>query len=674
MEKLQLGRQNWFLVLVLTLGNLQLVGQNYSGLQNKPLPLVNNTATLSTQLFPEVNGAISRLFTRFDGEDQLKLVMQYAGYENTFIRAEVLDHDFKQQREIPVVTGQLSGQSNGVELVFSLSQNLPAGTKIRSSYVKITISKGPNYLGPHTPVRTYKLNKAWIAGSGEVAYSNQPKYNERTASSRTPGVSNHGTGALTRVTLNPIGSAGLLTDGKMKTPAKSIKSNRPTTSAPTPETNGEITTNRPNGPSRYKLSLWENIRADVDFKFDDISPISLELYQDVNLKSRHFYFIPSAFNLQWSNKGGYELKNLYGTAADEGQAGAVRMHATLTSGISTGEIAFIKRLLDASIPKNSLTTETSLKPLPINGAPKVNFTDELGSLYNIASDNVSVNVSSDISKPIGVSWSTDSRTRDEMAVALMEHVGINGAMVIEPMGDSLSSMRIPVNININDPKTFGQLNLDLKKWRSQHWVNPTPYPVQLNYLHVMMISEEGSFAPYIYSWDLGQQSIPVNGLVFFDAAKMPKWIDRAPNTLRAWLGYQILPCDACDRAAINSTLGGTSASLSQEITFELFDVVKQTGAQLIQIHIRSHQADPKGAHKVELANSLRITNDGTFTAGPLFIGSHQTPDFEYKLSLIMPDGTQYQADNWHRSNQLEVFLGIKNITDQLPTFSLNQEQ
>ncbi|MGI9543435.1 MAG: hypothetical protein ACR2MX_09260, partial [Cyclobacteriaceae bacterium] len=482
----------------------------------------------------------------------------------------------------------------------------------------------------------------------------------------------NGSAGLTRVTLNPVGSAGLLADGKMKIPAKSIKPDQPTTHSPSPGNNGEITSNQPNGPSKYKLSLWENIRADVDFKFDDISPISLDLYQDVNAKSRNFYFVPGGFNLKWSNTGGYELKNLYGTAADEGQAGAVRMHANLTSGISTQEVAFVKRLLDVIIPKNSLATETSLKPMPISGAPRVNFSDELGSLYNIAAENVSVNVSSDISKPINVSWSTDSRTRDEMAVALMEHVGINGAMLIAPLGDSLPTMRIPVNININDPKTFGQLAVDLTKWRSQHWVNPTSYPIQLNYLHVMMISQDRS--PYIYSWDLGQQPIPANGLVYFDAAKMPKWIDRAPNTLRAWLDYQVLPCDPCDRAAISGTLGGTSSSLSQQISFELFDVVEQTGARLIQINIRSHQADPKGAQKVELANPLRITSDGTFTAGPLFIGSNQTPDFEYKLSLIMPDGTQHQADNWHRSDQLEVFLGLKSITDQLPTFSLNQEQ
>jgi len=74
---------------LLSLSSWYVYGQNYSGLQNKNISLVHDAASLSTQLFPEVTGSINRVFVRFDGEEQLKVVMQYAGYENTFIRAEV---------------------------------------------------------------------------------------------------------------------------------------------------------------------------------------------------------------------------------------------------------------------------------------------------------------------------------------------------------------------------------------------------------------------------------------------------------------------------------------------------------------------------------------------------------------------------------------------------------
>ena len=218
------------------------------------------------------------------------------------------------------------------------------------------------------------------------------------------------------------------------------------------------------------------------------------------------------------------------------------------------------------------------------------------------------------------------------------------------------------------------MTLDLNTWMKNHWINPIPYPIKLKYIHVMVTEESEGVSPKIYSWDLKGDPVPVNGKVFFDSKKMPDWIDFNPQTIRAWIDYQVLPCKPCDDAIINASLGGTSRSSSRYITFELFDVIQQTQAKFLQIDMRSKQANPGNQESIDLLNSLKISQDGGYTAGPLYIDSFQKPSFEYRISLIMPDGTQFKGEKWISSQDLEIYLGYKNIMEQIPEFTANQDQ
>jgi hypothetical protein len=331
----------------------------------------------------------------------------------------------------------------------------------------------------------------------------------------------------------------------------------------------------------------------------------------------------------------------------------------------------VKALL-ASYAKNKLgLTSVELEVLPIAGVPQVSFSDELQNLYDVAANKVSINAYSDISRPLQVSWVTDARIKDEIVVALSEGIGVNGSMRLRPDGDSLAQQSIPVGISINSARTFGKFILNPSRWRKGFWQHHIPYPVRLNYLHVLMVKNDVADQPavaHIYSYNLGGKTVRSQDKVMFDARKMPVWIDKSEYTQLMWIDYSVLPCDACDEKVMEATLGGTSTSRKKEITFELFDVMAATGAQIMQVKVRSTQADPKGELLTYLP-SLRITEDKAYTAGPLYVGPGQAPRFEYQLSLIMPDGAQYHSQKWIPANDLSVYLGMKNIEEAIPVLA-----
>ncbi|MDN5216979.1 hypothetical protein QQ020_33220 [Fulvivirgaceae bacterium BMA12] len=658
--------------------------QNYAGLQHKELKLVSNPELASAQLFPEVTGTIQRVFVRYESGSQLKLVLQYTGFENAYLTASTLDQHMKPQKQINVITGNLQGVESPVELVFNLRTSAGPGIRLRSGFVKISFSSQPDHIGPNSPQVIYKLNKAWSGRAGQLLANNQQGSsgrridngrrpdNDQFPIDNDPIITN--SHVVVKIDMEPIGSAARLNPNfvaKPPRPAKNVTANADSLMQVTDTLNTVIDTD-PLGPSDFKLSLWENIKTDVEFDFADISNINLNIFRDKNPASNQFYYAPVAYNLVWNHaKGaaGYDLKTLFGTASDHGESGEVRIHARLNAGINTAEVKLIRSLLEAYVARYDSLEGPKLNILPVSGPPKVSFNDELKNLYNIPAEKVSVQASSDITKPINVSWSTDSKTKDEMVVALMENVGINGAMILQPVGDSVVSLRIPVHININDPQTFGKFVLEAGKWRKKLWVNTTPYPVALNELHLLTLEEndKGLLNPVIYSWDLGQQVVSAGGKAFFNANKVPKWLDASTSTVRIWLDYEVLPCDPCNKMAISTTLGGTSGEHARKISFELFDVLAQTGAKIAQIKVRSRQADPKGVQVIEMSSTLRIEKDEVFTVGPFFVAAGEKLDYEYHLTLIMPDGTVHEATDWVRGKESEVFLGVKNVQAIIPS-------
>lgn len=426
------------------------------------------------------------------------------------------------------------------------------------------------------------------------------------------------------------------------------------------------------GPdNKNQISLWDNLATDIDFEFPyEITNIRMDVYPDKNLNSGVFYYLPSAYHLQWNMNEGYQFKMLYGTAKTDETSGDVRMAGVLTPSISKNESALIKSLVQSYVNNNkSIYTNKNidLKIMPIKSIPTISLSSGLQSQYEISEDKINVTISSTINNPIDVSWTVDNRVKEEIQVALSEGVGIQGTMVVVPDSETIPEQLIPVRITLSDTRTIGKLKLQPNNWRTKNWVNQTPFPLKLKYIHALVNDKvNGRYIPMVYSWDLNNTEVPSKSKVEFNSSSMPKWIDS--KTERIWIDYTIDDCNSCVNKIMDKLTGGTSGGKTKTINFKSFKIFEETKASSIEIYVRSLQADPKGKNVIKLTPII-IENDlSAISAGPFYLQESSELKYEYKLKLITSDGVEYIMDDWQSSNEENVNLGMHTLKKTISNF------
>ena len=406
--------------------------------------------------------------------------------------------------------------------------------------------------------------------------------------------------------------------------------------------------------------------TDIDFEFPfEITNIQMNIYPDKNLNSGVFYYLPNAYHLQWDTNAGYQFDMLYGTAESSAISGDVSIAGVLTPSISKKESDLIKVLLNSYVENNkSIYTNKNidLKIIPIKSTPTISLSEGLQNQYKISEEDINVTISSTINNPINVSWVVDNRIKEEIQVALSEGVGIHGTMVVIPDSETIPEQLIPVRIALADKRTIGKLILSPNSWRDNNWINQTPFPIKLKYIHALVIGEEnGQNLPMVYSWSLNNTKVPSQSNVKFNSDLMPKWIES--KTERIWIDYSIDECNSCVNRIMDQLTGGTSGSKVKNITFESLKVFENLDAAFLNIKIRSKQADPKGNTVIELP-PVRIKEDlTTYSAGPLYLTEGADAEYEYYFTLITSDGIPYSLDEWKSSKELEMFIGLHNLKD-----------
>ncbi|MBI3139909.1 MAG: hypothetical protein HYZ15_15130 [Sphingobacteriales bacterium] len=416
------------------------------------------------------------------------------------------------------------------------------------------------------------------------------------------------------------------------------------------------------GPNKdAQFSLIDAFSADVDFKRpQDISNINLNAFLDKNPKSGVVYILPADYHLKWQPKAepekGYDFRILYGsqtgaTTPETGSDAPVRMSATLTADISTREINFVKTLLKASLPDF-----TNVKFLPLRENPQFTFQNTLGAQYNIPQNKVSVETSTDLSNDIRVAWQTDADTKEFIQTALTSREGVAASVILKPGDEGILDQQIPAVINLADIRTLGKMNIEPTAWRGRNWRNETPYPLKLNYLHVLKKENTGK-NPIIYSWSMNGITVPSQAQVSFNSSTVPGWLDRAESVVM-WIDYSVMDCSDCDRKVMDAVTGGVSGTKSQQIKFTIPPAVFDTlHASYFLVAIRSKQVDPKGEELKELA-TVKITREtGENAAGPLFIPAGGAVDFEYRITVATTDGDFYPANDWIKGADKEILLG-----------------
>lgn len=431
----------------------------------------------------------------------------------------------------------------------------------------------------------------------------------------------------------------------------------------------DISDQQGQGPSPSVLDLAEGLRADGVFARESLSRLSSRIFQDQNPASGLLYFLPRSYALDWAELTGFGLRMLYGASSEPGEAGEVMMAARLGAGVDAAEISVARALMAAYSRRHPQTKFVELRALPIEKPPEISLAGELSRQYEIPAEKIAVAAISDVLGEVDVSWVTDTVTKENLQLALVEELGINGTVTFTPAGGSLPPQSIPVHLRLAHPETFGRT-----LWRrGQPWRNTTPYPVHLRYLHALLL--EGN-SPVVYSWSLespGLQDLPIppGGRAEIDGSTVPSWLDG--RSLSMWLEPQ--PdgsCEACDQAVVAEVTGGVTSLGSSEITFHTITPLADLGAYEISVTVRSRYFDAR-TRQLRTQPTLPLSADNQdFRLGPIYLINRQPgesvpgdPLFEYLLEVSMPDGRTHRATRWIPSDNLRVLVGKVQVEQAL---------
>ena len=424
------------------------------------------------------------------------------------------------------------------------------------------------------------------------------------------------------------------------------------------------------GPANISFEILNQIQSDHEFESQGgIINIFRKVYRDANPRSGYFYYLPASYTLNWKEEiAEYAFYINYLAANDQGRGSAV-LTAELKPNISRQDIALARSLLSRDVKQDQVANQFEIRNLvsmPLAAPPKINFSQIRN--YGVNPEDIIVRTPTDFLDPIVISWRMDRV--DDLLSALFNNVGLNGNITLEPDGDDMPVVEIPINLKIDDAGTFGVFDMDEIHWRSQGWQNPTDFPVILKNMHVLMMDEsQSSSIPKIYTWNTGNVEVPEQAQVDFQANAVPTWLESHPKVKKIWMEYTVAPCNSCNSTVKDKILGGVAGNQIINLEITTLSPLAFTGAQMMKIRIRSVQADPNGARKIVM-NPVTIQQDGaSLVAGQLFIDYEEKPDFEYLIQLYMADGTKYESPRWIQSHDTEIVIGEKQIRESITHFN-----
>jgi hypothetical protein len=660
----------------------QLEGTGPENLQGKELEKVERPESF---VQPGVSGAIQTAVVTEDGATRLRVKVTCSALQGMRVWGYVRGTDERVQREIRNAPERIPPASSEVELLFELRDDVPSGVALDSAF--LTIYAAPVGDAGARLAQSFRLVKRWQA-TGAAA------------------------GHLTRIALRPVGEAAKLGPSPSyalppavvappsSPPVVPIFPGRGRTASAPPTTvsvshgatasavavreklpaSRELVHELPvfpfgireddrklgaEGPSDGSIDLLDGLAVDrnVGLSADEILNIDRRVYQDKNAASGIFYFLPHGYHTEWNPETGYGLRMLYGAAKTAGAAGEVAIAARLEAGVDLGESQLAHELLAAYARRHPQTTFAALRPLPIDEA-EVSLAGGLQQ-YSIPAEKIVTVAISDVLGQVEISCVTDTITKENLQLALVEDVGLNGAVKFTPSGGKLAAQQVPLAVRLAEPATFGRL-----RWaRDEVLQNRTPYPLRLRYVHALIINPQTQ-EPIIYSWSLAGTEVAPGGRVAWEASRVPSWVDR--DAKRMWVDYApVAKCRSCDERVIAEITGGVTSVAASQMIFHTITPLADTGAYELTVHVRSNYFDPQV--REPKYKSLLLSADGKdFTLGPIYLGEREPdqvvpgqPLVEYAIDVAMKDGTIHKGTQWLGVDGLRVLIGTAQIQASL---------
>ncbi|MEZ4776217.1 MAG: hypothetical protein R3D00_23790 [Bacteroidia bacterium] len=387
--------------------------------------------------------------------------------------------------------------------------------------------------------------------------------------------------------------------------------------------------------------------------FVDKLNIFREVYGDMNPNAGFFYYLPASYTLNWNRENGEYSFFVYYLSADNSGRGNVIVTAELTPNISEQDIELAEALLTKKLRK-----DIKLYPMPLRNTPAVSFGNSL-TLFDVDPASLSTNIPSDFLQPIVVTWKMNQRV-DDLLGYMMSRNQVAGNMAFEPFSEEEKVFSVPVQLKLNDAKTYGKLEYPNAGSLLNGFTNPLDYPIILTSIAVMR--ETGGVATVENVLLNNYQVNPQQIFSGFTTEEKNKVMNGALIT-KLWINYTIkAECEDCNRTIQNKILGGTSNSRVQKIEVEVLTPLAYSGAQSLKLLIRSRQGDPNGEEEVMLP-IVTISQDGqTIKGGELMVSEGDNPEYSYQLVMVKPDG-DVQTSEWKNSSELFMVIGERTIKD-----------
>lgn len=687
------------LVATLALDAQSLSGTSLQQIENGDALLDNIFGHFLGDSYRDQHAAIDRVVVKEESARRLVLTIAYKGLADSLLVADVRGRDRRPQPQIASEPVRLTAPSGETTIVLNYQPTPADNGAIDSGYLTITAKDQSR--GTTMMERLFRLPKRWQnADTGSlVTIVPQPIGTAATLGSRP----DYAPPPMVKVPLKTItpGAAVISRDRVMRTAPRdgapsaqatpqiaqrvqmspAVAAARQDTIAKTttataqlPQRAGVLQVGqfhfgvRPEdvqkgaqGPAAAPIELLEGLRTeDIDVNPAQLLSVASTIYPDKNPASGVFYFHPRSYHLEWTPESGHGMRILYGAAATAGNSGDVLMAARLQSGLDSAEIQLATDLLNAYRGRNPSTAFTALRPLPLEkDGLDVSLAAVLGQ-YSIPKEKIAITGLSDVLGEIEVSWITDPVTKENLQLALTEDVGVNGMVTFAGVGGAVTP-QVPIAIRLADRDSFGRI-----RWsRTDGYVNQTPYPIRLRYLHALVIDPRNHL-PILYSWSLGNTELAPQSSVKWDGSKIPAWIDTEAR--RIWIDYGVLEtCDACDKRVLDTITGGVTSITADQITFHTITPLADVGGYEITAQVRSKYFDPKDRTSIQKSVVLKADNQDV-TLKPIYNGAQPgEPIFEYLLELAMPDGTIYKGTTWIPSDGLRVLVGRAQLQQSLGT-------
>lgn len=651
--------------------------------------------------------AFSRVVVTEDGAQRLVVTVSYSGLPNLQLQAEVTGRNRRPQSEVEAQAVSLTQAAGETTLTLMLRPDASPEAPLESAYLRLT-AVDPMRPSDRVLSRLFAFSriKKWTpstSASPQVqrvspepigtarALGDKPNYtppprvlvpikppvarpagtvrDHRTGAAPNPRVRDHRTGAAAQPP--PVASRGgggvVVSDAVARQRSETARKTRAASEVLAPGSRllkmeqvqygvkPEDAQKGALGPAAAPIELLEGLTTeDIGLSPAALLSIATNIYPDKNAASGVFYYHPRSYHLEWTPEGGHGMRILYGASAGADAAGDVLMAARLQSGLDLAEVQLARDLLEAyqrrnpsAIPKGALT----LRPLPLQkGGVDVSIAAVLGQ-YSIPSEKVAITGLSDVLGEIEVSWITDPVTKENLQLALVQDIGVNGSVVFAATGGDLAP-QVPISIQLADRNSFGRV-----RWnRADGYHNNTPYPVRLRYLHALVV-DPVKHLPILYTWSLDDTTVAPGARVEWSGARVPAWIDTTAK--RLWVDYAVVEtCDPCDRQVLDRITGGVSAITADQITFHTITPLADVGGYELTAKVRSKYFDPKDRAPVEKSIVLKADNQD-FVLTPIFNVDRPdgAPLFEYLLELAMPDGTIHKGTRWIPSDGVRVLIG-----------------